>query len=514
MHSRLTFAVTAAFFALIRTPVAAQTRLTGDSSAVAAIARMIEATGGRELWVNAHSMYLEYRGITRASRTLPDVERAWRDLRAPRLRIEHDAGELSRTTVFDGSDGWRRSSAGLSDLTPLQRLGLVAFWPRDFYNLFRRLALPDSDLFVRSFPPKVAVLSRTQGEIGWFEIGTDGSIIRWGTLDDADHLEYVYGPMRAFGPLRFPAWGAQVNAAWRWEYDQVELSDRPLADSLFARPSAPMPEVFAPGVISTGDAFSLALSPDSRRAVFTKSSPDRRRMALYESVHDGREWSPARLLPFSGRFRDLDPSFHPDGRTLFFNSFRNDSGSAERADTEIWTVSLDGDRWGVPRRVPGVGSTTLDDFPSVSADGTLYFASDRSGTHHGLNIFASRLTPSGYEAPRPVDALNTDDNEANPFVSANGRVMVFASTRPGGNGRPDLWVSARRGNNWTTPRHLDGIVNTTNAEFCPTISPDGRYLYFSRIHFDGGVRGNEYIYRIPLTAVMTPDELAVLRRRD
>lgn len=279
-------------------------------------------------------------------------------------------------------------------------------------------------------------------------------------------------------------------------------------------PAPSQPDVFAPGIISTGDVFSLALTPDARRAVFTRSSADRRQMALYYSDFDGESWSPAKLVPFSGRFRDLDPFITADGATLLFNSFRPVAGETERADTEIWSVTLDGDRWGEPVHLgAAVHSESADDFPSVTRDGVLYFGSTRPGGLGGVDVYRANRGPAGYGAPENVRELNSAAHDANPFVSPNGRLLIMASTRAGEQARTDLWVSLVREGRWTAPRRLGSHINTTDSEFCPVISPDGRLLYFSRIRWDGAVRLDEAIYRIPLADVLTAEELAAYSER-
>src|SRR3954447_18493813 len=88
--------------------------------------------------------------------------------------------------------------------------------------------------------------------------------------------------------------------------------------------------VFAPGIVSTGDVFASTFTPDGKLVVFTKFAPPRP-MALMTSVLVEGRWSTPSALPFSGVYRDLDPSFSPDGTRLYFSSARPSGPSA--ADT-------------------------------------------------------------------------------------------------------------------------------------------------------------------------------------
>jgi hypothetical protein len=233
-------AIRSALLLLLLSPAIAhaQTRLRGDSGAVAAVERMLAAVGGRELWAGARTLFLEYRGHVLTPRALVDTELAWRDLREPNERIDHQGDGITRARAFTTSSGWRSQGGATRTLTPLEHERMLAFWPRDFYTLFRRFALADPDLHVFWVTPgRVIVHSARQGEIGWFEIDSNGAPIRWGTLDDGIALEYVYGPLRSFGRVRFPAWGARLDGGWRWEYARVELSPSAIPDSLLARPA-------------------------------------------------------------------------------------------------------------------------------------------------------------------------------------------------------------------------------------------------------------------------------------
>jgi Tol biopolymer transport system component len=75
--------------------------------------------------------------------------------------------------------------------------------------------------------------------------------------------------------------------------------------------------------------------------------------------------------------------------------------------------------------------------------------------------------------------------EFNPEISVDGRTLVFTSLRPGGYGLGDLYVShrtpgRRSADGWTPARNLGPLVNTAADEYHPTLTRDGRTLYFVR----------------------------------
>lgn len=102
----------------------------------------------------------------------------------------------------------------------------------------------------------------------------------------------------------------------------------------------------------------------------------------------------------------------------------------------------------------------------MTAEGTIYFTQRRGNDN---DIYHSRLGPGGYEPPEPVAAVNTRFSDSNPLVSADERVLIFFSARPGGFGQADLYVSRRVDGEWSAPRNLGAGINTTDA-----IKPPGR----------------------------------------
>jgi hypothetical protein len=266
-------------------------------------------------------------------------------------------------------------------------------------------------------------------------------------------------------------------------------------------PPEPLPparaEIFAPGVISDGGwQYRITFTPDGGTAYFTVADgffPRSRRATIHRSQRqrDG-SWSAPEVAPFSGAHTDIDPFITPDGRRLYFSSIRPENG-AERADLDLFVMERTAAGWGPPVRLgPEVNSAQDELYASLDAAGNLYFASGPFGPSPGSawNIYSAAPAGGGFAARIPLDAVNTRlpwdpaaptrDWEFNPEVSADGRMLIFASLRPGGHGFGDLYVSHRGAGGWGAPVNLGPVVNTGHDEFHPTLSRDGRTLYFAR----------------------------------
>jgi hypothetical protein len=141
-----------------------------------------------------------------------------------------------------------------------------------------------------------------------------------------------------------------------------------------------------------------------------------------------------------------------------------------------------GGGWGEPKNVgPPVNSKGSEWYPTVAASGTIYFGSDREGGKGRTDIYRSRLVNGKYaEAENLGDAVNTQFNEFEPLIAPDESFMIFmAGGRPEGRGGLDLYVSYNRDGAWTKPANLGDKINSAGNEYSPTISPDGKYFFWT-----------------------------------
>lgn len=249
------------------------------------------------------------------------------------------------------------------------------------------------------------------------------------------------------------------------------------------------PQLFAPGVISTGDdEWGFTMSPDGRSVWFNKAERSYRYQAILESRlgADGR-WSEPEVASFSGRWRDIDPAISPDGKRLVFASRRPlREGEPDRSDFDLWAVDrLPGGTWSEPWHLgPRVNSSGSETNSSIAADGSLYFAANgRPGTSAQVRtLYRSRLTPEGYGEPQALPApVNSGNDESNHWIAPDQSYLIFLSSRPGGLGQADLYISFRSGEQWSALRNLGPAINRAGSggAFTPFVSADGRTLYFA-----------------------------------
>jgi len=137
--------------------------------------------------------------------------------------------------------------------------------------------------------------------------------------------------------------------------------------------------------------------------------------------------------------------------------------------------------WSSPINLgPEINSTSNDQGPVISRDElSIYFASTRPGGFGGNDLWVSRRahkTDPWGPALNLGATINTSAVESTPFLSRDGLRLYFASARPGGVGGIDLWVSERADRTddlgWGEPVNLGPAINSAAADLGPAFFRD------------------------------------------
>jgi Tol biopolymer transport system component len=242
------------------------------------------------------------------------------------------------------------------------------------------------------------------------------------------------------------------------------------------------PAIFAEGIVSTGDFDSHpAFTPDGKTLYFLRSTPNFNLWTILVSRFEKGKWRTPEIAPFSGQYSDADPFITSDGSRFYFISNRPVVGKS-KPDLDIWVMEKTASGWSEPKNVGApINSSGSEWYPTVAANGTIYFGSDREGGKGRTDIYRSRLVNGKYiEAENLGDAINTQFNEFEPLIAPDEAFLIFmAGGRPDGRGGFDLYVSYNRNGVWTKPINLGDKINSSGNEYSPTISPDGRYFFWT-----------------------------------
>lgn len=237
---------------------------------------------------------------------------------------------------------------------------------------------------------------------------------------------------------------------------------------------------------------SPTVSADETELFFTSERNGQRDMFVSTRPNRDAVWSvPVNLGPpvddsIAG---DFSLRLSSDGKALYFASTR--SGGFGKADMYVATRISRHHPWGPARNLgPRVNTEAFEAFPTPSADGTmLYFNRSTTFDSEDSDIwFASRASRKAeWRVPkRAPPGINSRRAEFSPSLSPDGKTLYFASAR---SGSIEVWVSTRldRTRDWGTPKRLGSGVNVPRSmTLAPFVSNDQRSLYFMSARSGGG----------------------------
>ena len=181
------------------------------------------------------------------------------------------------------------------------------------------------------------------------------------------------------------------------------------------------------------------------------------------------------------------PSITADGQTMMFTRQARPverAGLKRIAQEDFYISSFSHNTWQNAVNAGSPLNTAQNEgAQTLSSDGSyMYFtACERSGGFGSCDIYFSAFNDGRWSYPVNLGTpVNTSKWESQPSVSANGRMLFFSSNRPGGQGGKDLWYSIKDENGkWQEPVNLGEEINTSGDEMSPFIHFDGKTLYFA-----------------------------------
>jgi outer membrane protein OmpA-like peptidoglycan-associated protein len=142
----------------------------------------------------------------------------------------------------------------------------------------------------------------------------------------------------------------------------------------------------------------------------------------------------------------------------------------------------------------------LQYFPVLTADGEQILFTKRDGTASldKEDIFTSFSNgQGGWTEPESIaQTINSPYNEGTCSVTADGNILIFTSCdAPDSQGSCDLYVAYKVNGVWERPTNMGTKVNSRSWDSQPTLSADGRILFFSS-NRRGGFGGNDIWYSV------------------
>jgi outer membrane protein OmpA-like peptidoglycan-associated protein/tetratricopeptide (TPR) repeat protein len=197
------------------------------------------------------------------------------------------------------------------------------------------------------------------------------------------------------------------------------------------------------------------------------------------------DFNPVNLGPnINTRDDEYWPSLSADGQTLVITRLIRNSADHSQFQEDFFFSTWDKNGWSVMKNA-GYPLNTDDNegAQSFSANGNLmvYTVCNRPGVIGRCDIYFSEKEGDEWTFPKNMGIpVNSLAKETQPSLSADGRTIYFASDRPGGKGGLDIWMSQKNDDgSWQNPVNLGDSVNSPGDEQSPFIHQDGKTLYFS-----------------------------------
>lgn len=260
-----------------------------------------------------------------------------------------------------------------------------------------------------------------------------------------------------------------------------------------------------PGISTEYDEYLATISPDGEFYYFTRRQPWRKQTAFGAETSDREFFSVSQRnpngtygqgaplpSPFNESLGEGSPTINLTNDLLIFTMLHEQKIPAANGNPEqvypnydLYYSEFDGYGWSTPASLGSKVNRpdTWESQPSLSSDGkVLFFASDRPGGYGGADIWMSERDANGnWMAPVNLGpTINTAGNERSPFLHTDSKTLYFASSGHPGMGGLDIFYSKLSADGkWQKPVNIGYPINSENDETDFFVSLDGATAYFS-----------------------------------
>ena len=241
------------------------------------------------------------------------------------------------------------------------------------------------------------------------------------------------------------------------------------------------PKNLGDSINSTALEYFPSLTIDGNKMIFNRrvnGDED-----FYESDKINNVWQNAK--PLQGRlntnFNEGAQTMAQDGQMLIFTGcdYPEGYGSCDlyisyKEKNGLWSEAIN--------MGSIINSEAWETAPSLSPDKKdLYFASTRAGGFGGSDIWVSHFENNKYQKPENLgEEINTAADEKYPFIHTDNKSLYFTSNGHAGYGQNDLFISRKKGNNnWQIPKNLGYPINTIDDEGSLIVAADGKTAYYA-----------------------------------
>ncbi len=293
-----------------------------------------------------------------------------------------------------------------------------------------------------------------------------------------------------------------------------------LAIEMKANPVPFEPQNLGPNINSPFDEFINAMSVDETFIIITVKQPvDGREGSpemedFYYSYKDPEtgQWRPRRRMSefFNTRGNEGAMYISPDRSFLVFAA----CGRRDAVGTcDLYISYREGDNWTTPKNMgERVNSRRWDSHPTIAGDNrTIYFVSTRSGGMGGADIYMTRRLNNGeWSHPQNLGStVNTPEDEFYPFIHPDNNTLYFSSAGHMGMGGLDFFVTRKVDGRWQEPENLGYPINTHHDELGLQVNAQGNVAFISTDRLGG--EGRFDIFGFDMPQAFRPDPVTYMK---
>jgi hypothetical protein len=240
---------------------------------------------------------------------------------------------------------------------------------------------------------------------------------------------------------------------------------------------------------STADDSDPSLAGDLLEIYFSSSRPGGLGgRDIWRSTRAGvaDPWPPpVAVTELNSVSEEANAELSADGLVIYISSSRDGD-----LDTYVSTRPTRSDTWSVPMIVAALNTAMVEYIGNLDgALGRIVLGSNRTGGAGGFDIYESVGGGTTWSAPAPPAGINTASDDFGPHQSPDGLALYFSSTRTGGAGGRDLYVTVRPTTTdpFAPPTRMVEVCSTLDDDD-PWVSPDGHYIIFAADPTASGTR--------------------------
>lgn len=248
------------------------------------------------------------------------------------------------------------------------------------------------------------------------------------------------------------------------------------------------PQLFAPLIVNTDDIEINTVFNNSFTEVFFTRIVEGSFIIYNSELINGNWTSPKPLQMFAiqdSKSVAIDPSITQDGNTMYFLGISPEDYSNKPLPDIYKSQKID-NKWKLASKVEYPISTDeyAESYPVVVADGSLYFQSDRPGGFGKRDIYRAQYFGDGkFDIPVNIGSeVNSERNARSTYVSSDESYLITSNISE----ESGFYVSFNNENKWQKPIpfSLGEPLEKDWIYCCPYMSPDNKYLFFSKRYSD------------------------------